>query len=200
MHEGCLPAAAVELAARLADVGRRHDLALGGGSACALRLGHRTSADLDLFALGRLDPSVLLADLGDVGERRLRGISATEVAIVLCRIELSATSLGRELLDEPADWHGLAVLSPLDLAELKVDAAVGRGMVRDLCDLHLLCAEGGADLASAVRAGPHDLVVVLKALTDRDRFEGQPALDLRRPWSLERAVDYFERRARELLG
>ena len=200
MYEDCLPPEVVALAARLAAVGRRHGLALGGGSACALWLGHRTSADLDLFALGKLDPSRLLADLGDVGERRLRGISTTEVAVVLGGIEFSATSLGRETLNEPAVWQGLSILSPLDLTELKADAAVIRGMVRDLCDLHLLCAEGGADLASAVRAGPHDLIVVLKALTDRARFEGQPALDLRRPWSLERAIGYFESRARELLG
>ena len=200
MHEDCVPPEVVDLAAGLAAVGRRHELALGGGSACALRLGHRTSADLDLFALGQLDPTRLLADLGGVGERRLRGISATEVAVVLGGIELSATSLGREPLSEPADWQGLALLSPLDLAELKADAAVSRGMVRDLCDLHLLCAEGGADLARAVRAGPHDLVVVLKALTDRARFEGQPTLDLRRPWSLQRALDYFESRARAMLG
>ena len=91
------------------------------------------------------------------------------------------------------------MLSALDLAELKVEAAVSRGMLHDLCDLHLLCL-AGADLAAAVRASGIDLIVALKALTDAERFRGQPELELRRAWRAEEALAYFTAEARRLLG
>lgn len=199
MHEDCLPAATLDLLGRIAPVARDHSLALGGGSACALRLGHRTSADLDLFALAPLDPPALLASLGSVGERRLRGISADELALVVDGVDVSATSLGREPLDEPGDHAGVALLSPADLAELKVTAAVFRSAARDLCDLHLLCL-AGVDLQSAIPASGIDLVVALKALTDGARYAGQPALDLRRPWSVAEALEFFALEAKRLLA
>lgn len=199
MHEDCLPPATLDLLGRIATVARQHGLALGGGSACALHLGHRTSADLDLFALTPLDPPALLASLEAVGERRLRGISANELALVVDGVELSATSLAREPLDSPSEHRGVPLLSPADLAELKVAAAIARSAARDLCDLHLLCL-AGVDLERATRASEIDLVVALKALTDAARYEAQPALDLRREWSVEEAVEFFGREAERLLA
>ena len=118
---------------------------------------------------------------------------------MLGEVQVSATSLGREPLDPTDQWNELAVLSALDLAELKVQAAVRRGMLRDLCDLHLLC-QAGADLESAIRASGIDLVAVLKALTDADRFRGQPELETRTAWSPEEATGNFAVEARRLLG
>ena len=110
-----------------------------------------------------------------------------------------ATGLGRDPLGPTEEWRGVQVLGDLDLAELKVEAAVERGMLRDLCDLHLLCL-AGVDLETAIGAGRIDPVVALKALTDSARFSGQPALRLRREWSLEEAIEYFESEARRILG
>jgi len=91
------------------------------------------------------------------------------------------------------------VLGLDDLAELKLHAAVGRGMVRDLCDLHLLCV-AGADLDRALEAGRMDALVTLKALTDPERFAAQPALALHRRWSPAEATAYFVGVARERFG
>ena len=107
--------------------------------------------------------------------------------------------LGRRPLDEPAQWRGVRVLGLDDLAELKLHAAVERGLVRDLCDLHLLCL-AGADLDRALEAGRIDAVVALKALTDPDRFAGQPELALNRRWTPAEATAYFAAVARERLG
>lgn len=198
MHDECVPEAIAALAAQLAPVADDLELLLGGGTACALRLAHRISADLDFFAAGRLDPRRLLDALVGIDECRLRGISEAELQVTLHGVDVFATSLGREPLGIPDPWAGLEVLGALDLAELKVAAAVQRGMARDLCDLHLLC-EAGVDLEAAVRAGPFDLVVALKALTDRERYEHQPALDLRVPWTIADAVSYFTVQARWII-
>lgn len=200
MHDDVLPAETATLAADLAGWARKHGLALGGGTACALRLGHRASRDLDFFSLDKLDPPQALAGLASLGDVRLRGISAGELAVVVKGIDVSATSLGRGTLGPSDAWRDLDVLGAPDLAELKVDAAVRRGTVRDLCDLHLLCLEAGADLEAAIRTGPHDLVVALKALTDSARFASQPALDLRRLWSVDDAVAFFQVAARRMLA
>lgn len=199
MHDECVHPDAARLAPALAEVAARHELALGGGTACALRLGHRISRDLDFFALQPLDSPGLLDDLAGFAEQRLRGISDTELVVVVGGVEVSATSLAREPLAPRDTWNDLAVLSALDLAELKVGATVRRGMIRDLCDLHLFCL-AGVDLEAAVRASGIDLVVVLKALMDAERFRGQPELELRRTWSAEEAHAYFAGEARRLLG
>jgi len=199
MHDECLTPEAAELALALSATAARHELALGGGTACALRLGHRVSHDLDFFALGQLDPTALLADLAGFDDERLRGISHAELVVVLNGVQVSVTSLGRDVLAPTESWNALTVLSAPDLAELKVEAAVRRGMVRDLSDLHLLCLEG-ADLEAAIRASGIDLVVALKALTAAERFRGQPELELRRQWSAEEAIAYFTAEARRLLG
>ncbi len=198
MHEGCVPPRIQGLTDRLSPVAKRHALAVGGGTACALRLGHRTSADLDFFSLLPLATESLLSELDAVGERRLRGISASELTLTVEGVELSATALGREPINATEEWRGLSVLGLTDLAELKAEAAVMRGMLRDLCDLHLLCV-AGADLGLALRAGRVDPVVALKALTDVGRFERQPPLDLRLEWSAEGAVAYFEEEARQII-
>ena len=199
MHDECVHPEAARLAPALAEAARRHELALGGGTACALRLGHRVSRDLDFFALQSLDPTGLLDDLSDVADQRLRGISKTELVVVVGGVEVAATSLGREPLAPPDRWNELAVLSALDLAELKVGAAVRRGMLRDLCDLHLLCL-AGVDLEAVVQASGLDLVVTLKALTDAERFHDQPEPELRRAWSAEEAHAYFAAEGWRLLG
>jgi Nucleotidyl transferase AbiEii toxin, Type IV TA system len=199
MHEECVDPDAAALVPSLAAVAELHELALGGGTACALRLGHRVSRDLDFFALRALDPPALVRDLAELGDHRLRGISAQELSVVADGVPLSATSLGREPLGALDAWNGIQILSALDLAELKVEAAVRRGMTRDLCDLHLLCLSG-VDLEAALRAGRIDPLVALKALADPERFEAQPALDLRRPWRPSDATAYFAGEARRLLG
>jgi hypothetical protein len=130
LHDECVPEQPAELARDLGEIAARHRLALGGGTACALHLGHRISRDLDLFCIGELDTAALLSDLEPLGPRRLRGISAGELAVVMREVDVSATGLAREPLDESRTWEGLQVLSKLDLAELKVDAAVHRGMAR----------------------------------------------------------------------
>jgi len=199
VHPDCVDPAAAAVARRIVQHAERYDLALGGGTACALHLGHRLSRDLDFFALKALDPPGLLRDLAGIGEQRLRGISSRELTLVLDGVEISATSLGRAPLAPTDSWDGISVLALLDLAALKVEAAVRRGMARDLCDLHLLCV-AGADLESAIRASSIDLVPALEALSDADRYAGQPELALRKPWHVGGATDYFLAQARVLLG
>jgi hypothetical protein len=194
MDEACVPAEARQAATLIASTAATHELTLGGGTACALRCGHRVSRDLDFFALGELDTSALLSDLASLADARLGGITAAELSAVLGGVEVSATGLGRPPAAATEEWRGVAVLSALDLARLEVEAAVHRGMLRDLCDLYFLC-RGGIELADDV-----DPVVALKALTDPERFAGQPALELRRECSVDAAIGYFEREARRLLG
>lgn len=65
--------------------------------------------------------------------------------------------------------------------------------------MRVLCL-AGSDLEAAVRASGIDLVAALKALTNAERFSGQPELELRRAWSAEEALGYFTAKARRLLG
>jgi hypothetical protein len=94
MHDECVPPDAADLALALAETAARYELALGEGTACALRLGHRVSRDLDFF--GALDPPLLLEELAVFEHQRLRGISHAELVVVVDGVQVSATSLGRD--------------------------------------------------------------------------------------------------------
>lgn len=69
------------------------------------------------------------------------------------RSSVEAPRAQRRPLDEPGEWRGVRVLGLDDLAELKLHAAVERGLVRDLCDLHLLCLAARISIALSRLAG-----------------------------------------------
>jgi len=78
MHDECVDPDAAELALALVEAAARHELRLGGETACALRLGF--------------------------GDQRLRGISQSELVVVVGGVQVSATSLGHEPLAAPDPW------------------------------------------------------------------------------------------------
>ncbi len=132
------------------------DFVLYGGTALALRLGHRTSEDFDFFSNQSFQPDDL--------ERRIpflagslassprptpwfRGSSGAASQGLLLRRADVATSSGPERVEGP----GFPVASLLDLAATKVKAVQDRAEAKDYIDLSRLLEEG-VDLAGALGA------------------------------------------------
>ncbi|OGR58632.1 MAG: hypothetical protein A2X36_00570 [Elusimicrobia bacterium GWA2_69_24] len=142
-------AAARRLAAAAAD------FYLAGGTALALRLGHRVSLDLDLFsdrnALGAAERQALLRGLTASGPVKIR-----EEKDGTCHLDLGGTSVSLFHYAYPAlgrceRWSGLAVASLDDIAAMKLSAVLGRGSKKDFIDLHELCRRLG--LERVMKAG-----------------------------------------------
>jgi hypothetical protein len=118
---------------------------LGGGTALAIRFGHRRSADLDWFTRERLaDPLRLAEEIRDEGvpfvtaqleQGTLHGtVSGVRVSFLEYRYPLLHTAV---LWPE----FGCFIASPEDLACMKLSALAQRGSKKDFIDIYALGLE-----------------------------------------------------------
>ena len=129
---------ALERLSRVAGIERFY---LAGGSAVAWHLHHRISRDIDLFSAAGTE------DLGELRERitatvpAAEVVSTTDVALRL-RLEGAPVDFVRyryPLLEPPSVGpRGFTVAGLRDLAAMKLAAVAGRGLRRDLWDLHVI--------------------------------------------------------------
>lgn len=120
------------------------DFYLAGGTALALRYGHRRSIDFDFFREDRFDVFALASALDDLFDRverlpaggqtlhmRLEGVSASFFRVPYPLLEPP----------EPTTW-GFSLASVGDIAAMKLEAIAGRGSRKDFVDLYWMCREG----------------------------------------------------------
>jgi hypothetical protein len=133
------------------------DFVLYGGTALALRLGHRTSEDFDFFSNQSFQPDDLERRIPFlVGSSRLQSSPNTLVSLVERNGPVKVSFFGgltlRRVQDpESAEGPGFPVASLLDLAATKVKAVQDRAEAKDYIDLNRLLEEG-IDLARALGA------------------------------------------------
>jgi len=141
MHTEALSEAQHELLEGLKNVEQVAGFYLAGGTALALRYGHRRSIDFDFFRTNRFDERQLLSELdrqyGPV-ERLSSGDQTTYVRIngVTVSFFQSPYPLIKSVDDTP--WNFGLASSP-DLAAMKLEAIAGRGSRKDFIDLYWLC-------------------------------------------------------------
>ena len=121
---------------------------LYGGTALALRLGHRQSVDFDFFAAHEFTPAELLADLGWLGRPEVVDMSDNSLVV----IEQGGVQLAfyggmrLQAVAEPSVAHenGLLIASVFDLAATKAKALLDRSEWRDYVDIASLIESGHA--------------------------------------------------------
>lgn len=130
---------------------------LYGGTALALRLGHRASEDFDFFANASFQPDELERRIPFLaGAPRLQSSPNTLVSLVERGGPVKVSFFGglrlRRVGDpEAAEGSGVFVASLLDLAATKVKVVQDRAEAKDYIDLHRLL-EAGIDLPQALGA------------------------------------------------
>lgn len=129
----------------------RGDFYLAGGVAVALRLGHRTSHDLDLFAIER-DPTELEEPLSRLPEVRVVSRAPGTLHLEVGGVPVSLLRYRYALLEDVEEDPRVPVklASPADLVCMKLSAIAGRGARRDFWDLHELLATSGTPLPRAL--------------------------------------------------
>lgn len=149
---------------------------LYGGTALALRLGHRSSEDFDFFSAAAFYPDQLLRQL-----RFAEGAEVTQVAIntltfrtagldgVKCSF-FGGLRLGQLEPPSRAPDNGLRVASLRDLLAVKLNTLVQRAEAKDYRDVHALLRAGlslaeGLAWARAVYGAEFNPALPLKALT-----------------------------------
>ena len=159
---------------------------LYGGTALALRLGHRESVDFDFFADQPFDPDRLAASVP-----YLRDAERVQVApnTLACRVErdgpvlvsfFGALGLGQIGPPEAVEGPGFCVASLLDIAGTKMAVIQKRAEAKDYLDVDALL-QNGVDLPTALAAGrivygrAFNPLITLKALSYFDDVPALPA-------------------------
>lgn len=158
-HERVLNAAAKSAADRLAKA-CGPEFYLAGGTALALREGHRISLDLDLFSpADRLDGRGRMAAikaLEATGDLEVREEGEGTIHARLGETDVSLFHYPYPLIEPTARWRDLNVAGLLDIAAMKLSAALGRGSRKDFIDIYWLAKKLGlpALLRAAERRFP----------------------------------------------
>lgn len=162
------------------------EFTLYGGTALALRLGHRTSVDFDFFSNTPLDPDQLYRQLP-----YLQNAERVQVApnTLTCRVDrdgpvlvsfFGKLGLGQVAPHDQAQDTGLRVASLLDIAGTKVAVVQKRAEVKDYLDMDAIL-QHGVDLPTSLAAGQivygrtFNPLVTLKALSYFDDVPSLPA-------------------------
>lgn len=209
LHRNVLAPAQMRALEVLAEPSRSRRLYLGGGTAIALHLGHRTSVDLDWFTDRRLgDPARLAADLRQAGVP----LAAPEMAEGTLHADVGGVPTS--FLDYPYPRlgpllrarEGYRLASLDDLACMKLSALVDRGLKKDFIDVYaLLRARSLPELLALYErrfqaADPGHVLVALAYFDDAEQSP-MPRMIWPVTWSemrrgIERAVRAVVRRRR----
>ncbi len=174
-----------------------NNFTLYGGTALALRLGHRASVDFDFFSNDTFDPEVLAAQVPYLREADRIQLAPDTLS---CRIDrggpvlvsfFGGLGLGQAAAPDQASDTLLRVASLLDLAGTKAAVVQKRAEVKDYLDVHAILNQG-IDLPTILAAGglvygpTFNPLITLKALS---YFDDVPALPVEVRSHLARAVE-----------
>ncbi|OGM15226.1 hypothetical protein A2985_03440 [Candidatus Woesebacteria bacterium RIFCSPLOWO2_01_FULL_43_11] len=118
---------------------------LGGGTAVALQLGHRRSADLDFFTAYEFIESQWEQKLAK--ELRFKLLKRDwQTLIGACgEVKISLFGYKYPLIGKKERFFDMEVASLPDLAAMKLDTVISRGAKRDLIDIYFLAQKFGLD-------------------------------------------------------
>jgi hypothetical protein len=131
---------------------------LYGGTAIALRLGHRASVDFDFFAFEPIAPHDLLQSIPYLRGATLRQLAPDTLTVTVDRdgpVQVSffgGLDLGQAAPADRARGPGIKVASLLDLAGCKVAVVPQRVELRDYIDVHTLLTKANIPLATMLAA------------------------------------------------
>jgi hypothetical protein len=199
----------VELRDALEHVGRQPFASrfyLAGGTALALRIGHRRSIDLDFMSSDDelLDESrrairTAMAPLGAAAVEDTTG----NLVLELPGLHVAFLSYGYPLV-EPADTvAGVAVAGPVDLGLMKLDAIISRGSRKDFYDLYFILQAVALESLLGHGRSKYEsardfeiMAIASLVLFDNADRDLQPEMLVDAPW--EEVKRFFEAEARRI--
>lgn len=148
LHLEAIPAGAFSILGRLMDLPELGDHALVGGTALALRYGHRLSVDLDLFE-AQFDHDVIRDALAVAfGDRFTYEPGRGKAIGLFCYIDgvkVDVVKYPHPRIREVEVIDGIRIYSDADIGAMKIQAILGRGKKKDFWDLSLLLEHHGLE-------------------------------------------------------
>lgn len=141
MHEETLAKPTRELFDTLSPQPWISKFYLAGGTALALRLGHRISVDLDFFTRSLFEESALVEELASWGDLEVFQKAAQSMTGSLNQVKCSFLRYSYPLLRDCTEFHGIRIASVEDIACMKLDALSSRGTKRDFVDVFIVARQ-----------------------------------------------------------
>ena len=113
---------------------------LVGGTGLSLKLGHRISIDIDLFSKEKIENEVIINCLSETFQNKFVLISSNKVGI-FCKINNIKVDLihyNFDLINPIEEFENVRIVSSEDIAAMKIQAILGRGVKKDFYDLYEL--------------------------------------------------------------
>ncbi len=206
-HWEAVPPLLRELVAEIGQMPFAGRFYLAGGTALALRLGHRVSVDLDFFSdVDELDDDSRAEIVAAFRQRRAIEVLEDVSGNLLMKVgdtHVGFFSYGYPLLEPPAEVLGVRVAGLLDIGMMKLDALISRGARKDFYDLYFIARQ--IPLEEMLHQGPVKYpyardyeMMALTSLTYFENADQQMAIESFPPTDWETVKDFFIAEARRL--
>ena len=137
MHLECLQPEAAHLLPVVASALQPYSPVLAGGTALALHVGHRVSADFDFFTNHEVDPAaVVLAMQATLVEVRVLKLEPGTAVMTANGVKVSLFQYPYPFAEPTERFSGATVAGVVDIAGMKLIAIMQRGARRDFVDLY----------------------------------------------------------------
>ena len=114
---------------------------LVGGTALALKIGHRNSIDIDLFGNSEIDVELFIEKLKTYGDVVVTQSSKNILITQINGIKVDFVNYKYPLLTNYWVEDTIRMVSTKDIAAMKLNAIAGRGSKKDFIDLFFLFQE-----------------------------------------------------------
>jgi predicted nucleotidyltransferase component of viral defense system len=138
LHTQTVEPQTLSLLKRLMSMPQLNDFCLVGGTALSLKLGHRISIDLDLFQTTEIEAERLIKLLQQEFKSDFEYENLKINYAVFCKInkvKVDLVQYSHPLIDTVEVIDGIRMYSNKDIAAMKINAILGRGVKKDFWDL-----------------------------------------------------------------
>lgn len=178
------------LVKELMSLSALEDFSLAGGTALALRKGHRISDDLDLFTRVAFDPELIKSSLSnhfgeDISWQFEKGFS---LSALIKSIKVDFLRHDYPVL-EYSESESIRMLSNQDIAAMKLNAVAKRGSKKDFFDIYELLQEYGLKEILSFFSDKYkqsDTGYVLRSLTYFEDAELEAPLKMMKPYDWDK--------------
>ncbi len=172
---------------------KKWDFYLAGGTALALQISHRTSADFDFYTRQSFEPLLLWTSIQKElpSAVQVRVSEGTLIALIDQSIEISFFHYDYPLLQALVPLPPVELASLMDIAAMKIVAIAQRGIRRDFVDLYFLSKKLGLfEIIGATlkKYKGYDVYTILQSLCYFEDAEG----GVDRPYQLFQELDWKE--------
>jgi predicted nucleotidyltransferase component of viral defense system len=188
LHFETLPTGTLGLLKDLSAHPALQQFSLVGGTALALRFGHRRSIDFDFFTPEPFDVESLADTLcREVDGFETTGMNKIGLNALVAGLKVDFVTYRYPLLAPPETQDGIRMFSLEDIVGMKLSAITNRGARKDFYDLHVLIQHLDVDRLIEIyrRKYPsHDAMIVLRSMIYFDDAEddNDPELLMKQDW------------------